>query len=66
MGVSRRMHLAHIMSLSAGWSLLPSRTLAAQESAAVPADGRSPEDIPKPGRALRFPRDFGAHPGSRT
>jgi len=66
MGVSRRMHLTHIMSLSAGWSLLPSRTLAAQESAAVPADGRSPEDIPNPGRTLRFPRDFGAHPGSRT
>lgn len=64
MPMDRRRALARLMSLSA----LPpgAAAWAAQTEAHGPADGRSPEDLPRAGRTLQFPRDFGAHPGSRT
>ena len=42
----------------AGWA----STARAAEAVSAPAD----DDRISPGRALRFPRDFGSHPGSRT
>lgn len=54
MAWTRRHALAHLMSLSA------------LTTARAAPDGRSPEDLPRAGRTLQFPRDFGAHPGSRT
>lgn len=64
MPMDRRRALARLMSLSA---LPPDVTAwAAPTAARGPTDGRSPEDLPRAGRTLQFPRDFGAHPGSRT
>ncbi len=41
--------------LALGWGLGPGRGLASVTN----------DDTPRPGRALQFPRDFGAHPGNQ-